>query len=191
MKTVSLKQLSMVLVLCGLIGACGKDNKAAAPNSGVPNIVNFGNNSPVNISSSFQNIKNRVIANQFRQKISSSETYHFENCTNSVSTGSWWIFDFNSYNQNCGNSFTRSYGSVSIQHEYGNSVEAVRAQLSNLINSAVDVNGATLTDSYVEFKANDGYIYIYNLNYPIIANPMSRRSANGSSYYYFSYLSGF
>ncbi len=174
-KTVSLVGLSLMVLA---LGSCGSDNKVAvtpAPDTSGTNestATATSETSSCQTTSSFSEFKERVSNGAFIQPSANRSVYYY----NSADKNSWniWIIKYND--------FTRSYnGDLNyVQHEKGNTVDAVKNFLVTKLNEAKDTSGGGR--SYT-IETTSGEIYTIDLCKPIVANPTFWESSDGEERY--------
>ncbi len=166
------KTVVLLFMVASLFVACGKGDKKGG-NTGSVNNVNI------------QDMRANIQGANF-QAVSYDRSYSFTSCLGGYQTGDWKTFSIPNYANNC------QYGERSISsggvvtHSQGNTEAEVKAYLVSLLSRAVEVRDHAAKACYTEFKAADGYIYIIDRTHPLITNPVSRRSANGSEFYMYS-----
>jgi len=183
MKREHLKNLFGVLVICGLLTACGKDKAPAAPAPAV--VTQTGYQPTVGTAvTSFEDFRQRVIRGEFTAVKGFQETYYYGKNTSEsskflgfipVTTNTW------------GNAFNVSLiGTTITGSEYGANETAIKAalktiaeQASTAVNSFKQPNPG---QPYFQFVSGN-YIYGINLAYPAAANPVYRATISSGSYY--------
>lgn len=197
-----MKNFSLFLVLFALVLGCGKDEKNKneivttspytggyiPPGGGYPG----GSLPPGGIPGSgyltFNDYRNRVISGQFASLPSNGVEYSYQSYSSSTtSSGSWWIFDFQSYSGST-SMFYRSYeGAGQYYHELCGSglcsnLGVLTSAFSGLLNSASYYY--PISNTRFMILTNDSRVYEFDLSTTIIANPISMRRLNGSAQYY-------
>lgn len=185
MKASWLKFVLIGLFAAGVV-ACGKDNKAGTSSVTYGNPLTNGTTTAVT-STDFGTFKQQVINGQFIQQQYSAVTYYFvdvyyssqnNNCSN------WWIFTACSSSNQSGGSFMRRYDKVNnfVEHEYGNTVQAVHNQLISIVNNPASTYGSPgyrqVAPSAWEIRTAAGAYYVIDVSKPVAANPVFHRPAD-------------
>lgn len=189
------KYVLLALLTAGVV-ACGKDNKTAVPtNITSGNPLTNGTTTAVT-STDFGTFKNQVAAGQFVVQQYSAVTYYFYDVVFSSQNNNcdkWWIFTYCSSSNQSGGSFMRRYDKVNnfVEHEYGNSIQAIHAQLVGIVNSASATYGSSgyrqVSPTAWEIRNSAGAFYVIDVSKPVIANPVYYRPANVSTEDGYSY----
>jgi|GEM_PF-3506360 len=184
--------LTLGLASCGSDNESNSENNAAAP--AVTQVVTSGIGTCEG-SSSFDDFKNRVNEGRFVQELSQQETYVFDERELTVSESELFGWDWTKtkrYSYVSLGQFTRwsERGTNNANHEAGNSKEAVRNYLMQILNNATSYRFAQNSGGgkAYEVLSNTGMVYQINLCYPLVANPVVRGNQQTGDYYTFMYV---
>jgi len=169
--------LLFIIVLSFNLSAIAQESSGPNPSSSINND---------SAQSDFDSFKASVMAGEFANTRSEHEVYTYTSCSKqdlqvlSLITLS---------TSNCSDSFGRAFVWPYTDHEYGNTEEKVKNELRNIMQAASNspLHIQNMAKGKYRFVSGD-YIYIIDLNYPAIANPISRTSLSGNGPEY--YLSG-
>lgn len=190
MKNINFKHLMALLIVCGLLSACGKNKKEAAAAPVAP-VVNVATGTYQNVGnmvsfSTFEGFKSAVNAEQFVPMVGFHEVYKYATCTTSTGTFLGFIPTSSS---SCSNSFeVNAMGGNVTGSSYGANEAAIKTQLKAIVNASTGASNSyqILSATSVQFVSGS-YIYMFNLGYPAAANPVSRRPVSGGSGSYYLY----
>lgn len=188
--------LTLGLASCGSDNESNSENNVAAPAvTTAPTPAITSGLSTCEGSSSFEDFKNRVNEGRFVQELSQQETYIFDERELTVSESELFGWDWTRtkrYSYVSLGQFTRwsERGTNNANHEAGNSKEAVRNYLMQILNNATShrLSQNSIGGKAYEVLSNTGMVYQINLCYPLVANPVVRGNQQTGDYYTFMYV---
>ncbi len=183
-------KLSFLLITVALLNfGCGKQNTAnsnGSSSSSNPSSIGQANYSPTSGNLSWDQFKTQVASGAFAAKISGTEIYNYVGYTMDVNSSSClWIFTCSS-SKTSSTFFTREYGTNYIKHPFCNnggtctSTDPIKQQLIQIVGQAQTYG--QLSNTKFQVMTYSGYLYVIDLSYPIVANPIARLDNVGSYY---------
>jgi hypothetical protein len=186
-----------VLVVCILVAACGKDNKApeqqqpAAPSTPVVNTpAATNNNSPFVTASGWDDFKTKVAAGTFSAPTIAKIEYIYQKCSSDTNK---FLGIFTYQTNKCTSSFSRTLrDGVVMREDSLNSKAQVVTSLTTLINQvSSSIYYRQLSASAFQFQVGND-IYVINLAYPAEANPTYKYNiSTGQGYQLSQYIALF
>ena len=129
-------------------------------------------------------IKERIFKGDFGPAQTEKEVFKFKQCRQEDLKSKKGNIELTTTQLVCHDSFARSQNNNGeFSHEFGNNADLIKRKFVELLDSSLETNQATLTENYLEFISDDGNIYVFNLKYPMGANPIQKGKLDGSEYY--------
>jgi hypothetical protein len=204
-------KILLIITMLSILAACGGDNSTPAPTPPppAPPVPAPQPTPPPVVLTPWQIFHNNITEGKFArpQSINSYTTFvRLAHCTVEENSSSWWIFNFNSYVQNCHNDQPAFYTTESVTtgetYYYSetpmefNSEEDFNDDPRLYETKSFDEQVSYLTGilaqskSYEKYNGGTGYriltssneVFIIDTSFPISSNPIYMKTASKELY---------